>query len=318
MRTFGASADPVTALGWTLTIIALAVTVVVGVLIVIAALRHRTAAAARTERGAEGPVTRTGTDSAVRWIVIGGIIIPAIIIVFSLVYTVVTMSAIAEPSRKPAFSIEIVGHRWWWEARYHVGGPDRAMVTANEIHLPVGVPVRLDLTSADVIHSFWVPQLAGKIDVIPGQRSTTWIEPTRAGVYRGQCAEYCGLQHAHMALYVIAQPEGQFRQWLAAQAQPAQPPRDSLEAAGLAVFERSACAACHTIRDTATVGKLGPDLTHLASRRTIGAGLLPNTRGNLAGWIANSQALKPGNLMPPMNVPPKDLQVLITYLEGLR
>lgn len=307
MSTDGFAADREATLGWTLTWISIVVVVVVGVLILVGTFRRRA-------RGDE--IARSQPDRSIRWILIGGIIIPAIVLTFSFVYTTVTLSAVSSPDRKPTLTVEVVGHRWWWEARYLKG--DSTVITANEIHIPVGQPVRVELASYDVIHSFWVPKLAGKTDVIPGQRNVTWLEADRPGVYRGQCTEYCGPQHGNMALYVVADPPDQFARWYAGQLQPAAPPKDSVSAEGESVFERQACAGCHTIRGTPAGGKVGPDLTHIASRSTIAAGTLVNTRGNLAGWIANAQGIKPGAAMPTMHLNPGDLQVLVNYLETLK
>jgi cytochrome c oxidase subunit 2 len=196
--------------------------------------------------------------------------------------------------------------------------PEGGIVSANEIHVPVGRPVRLNLTSRDVIHSFWVPQLTVKTDLIPGHTNTTWIQATRPGTYRGQCAEYCGLQHAKMAILVVADPPGTFARWLATEQQPAAAAADPLAARGRLALERNSCAACHTVRGTAATGTVGPDLTHFGGRRTIGAGALANTRGNLGGWIVNSQTVKPGNKMPPQPLTSEELQDLLAYLESLR
>jgi cytochrome c oxidase subunit 2 len=193
------------------------------------------------------------------------------------------------------------------------------VVAANEIHVPAGRPVQVNVTSEDVIHSFWVPQLMGKLDMIPGKTNTTWLQADQPGAYRGECAEYCGVQHAHMAFLVVAEPPEQFAAWLEGQRQPAAEPTEPLAREGAQAFAREGCISCHEIRYGASPvgGKAGPDLTHLASRRTIGAGLLANNPGNLAGWIANPQALKPGNKMPRLNLDAESLQALVAYLESL-
>jgi cytochrome c oxidase subunit 2 len=190
-------------------------------------------------------------------------------------------------------------------------------VTANEIHVPAGRPVRLRLSSADVIHSFWVPQLMPKTDLIPGQVNETWLTANRPGIYRGQCAEYCGLQHALMAFLVVADGPAAFDRWVALQRAPAAEPAGTLATRGRQVLERTSCATCHTVRGTSARGTAGPDLTHLASRQQLGAGAVPNTPGHLGGWIANSQTIKPGNLMPPQPLTSEELQALIAYLETL-
>ena len=191
--------------------------------------------------------------------------------------------------------------------------------TANEIHIPAGQTVTLHVTTADVIHSFWVPELHGKIDLIPGQTNTVTIEADKVGTYRGQCAEFCGAQHAHMAFFVIAQSAEDFNAWLKDQSQPSVNPKvGSLEQQGQQAFLGSSCVYCHTIQGTNASGHVGPDLTHLASRKTIGSGILPNNPGNLAGWIINSQTIKPGNHMPPINLNGDQIQALLAYLTTLK
>jgi cytochrome c oxidase subunit 2 len=201
---------------------------------------------------------------------------------------------------------------WWWEVRY----PAPGIVAANELHIPAGQPVRLEMTSADVIHSFWVPRLHGKRDLIPGISTTFWIEASEPGVYRGVCAEYCGTQHANMAFDVVAHAPEEFAAWLAAPAR--RGPHSAAEQPGLAVFRRAGCGQCHAIRGTPAVGTAGPDLTDFGSRRTIAAGMLPNTRGHLAGWIANPQAIKPGSKMPRTYLDGDELWTLVLYLESLQ
>jgi cytochrome c oxidase subunit 2 len=213
-------------------------------------------------------------------------------------------------------TIEVVGHQWWWEVRYP--DPDGAVVSANEVHVPVGYPVRLRLGSADVIHSLWVPSLHGKTDQIPGHWNTTWLLADRPGEFRGQCAEFCGIQHAHMALTVSAEPPETFAAWRQAQRAPAPAPTDPSSQRGMEVFLGSSCAGCHTIRGTPALGRLGPDLTHLASRRRIAAGVLPNDSDHLAAWIRDPEQWKPGTRMPASRLGPEDLQALVTYLATLR
>ncbi|HEX3087060.1 MAG TPA: cytochrome c oxidase subunit II, partial [Ilumatobacteraceae bacterium] len=300
------------ALGWWLLIVSAVVVVVITVLIVVGAL-HRPGERSGTE------LARTAGRSGLAWIYFGGLIIPAAILIVSFAWTLGTLHATVRPPTDPAADIQIIGRRWWWEVRYvDPRDPTKTIVTANEIHIPVGKPVRLEITSDDVIHSFWIPQLAGKTDAIPGVTNVSWFEADTSGIYRGQCTEYCGLQHANMAAVVIAEDPVTFAAWEQAQQQPATAPSDPEAAAGLAVFQKSACATCHAIRGSDALGRVGPDLTHLASRMTIAAGTLENTRGNLAGWIGNSQSIKPGNDMPVMKLPPNDLQALLSYLETLK
>jgi cytochrome c oxidase subunit 2 len=212
--------------------------------------------------------------------------------------------------------VQLRGLQWWWQATYTADGEAPAFVTANELHLPLGRPVRLELSAEDVIHSFWVPSLAGKQDMIPGRDNVLHLTATASGVYRAQCAEFCGLQHAHMALLVVVEPPEEFASWRAAQAAPAM--GEALEAEGRRVFEQRPCGACHTVRGTTAAGRTGPDLTHIASRGTLAAGLLPMTPGALAAWIADPQTLKPGNNMPLVPLSADELQALTAWLASLR
>jgi len=243
-----------------------------------------------------------------------GVIIPAIVLAATFALSVAGIAKDAKPSRPTALKIHVIGHQWWWEVRY--AGSDA--VTANEIHVPVGTPVELELTSADVIHSFWVPAIMPKLDLIPGHTNTTWMTVDDAGTYRGQCAEYCGLQHAHMAFSVVAESKARFDRWLDDQASPAATPTTAEEKKGYDVFTSGSCATCHTVRGTSANGDVGPDLTHLADRSSLAAETIPNDRGHLAGWVANSQRIKPGNKMPPQPLSPADLTAVITYLESLK
>ena len=211
-------------------------------------------------------------------------------------------------------TVKVVGHQWYWEFSY----PGTAAVTANELHIPVGTPVNVVVTTADVIHSFWVTQLNRKIDTIPGRRNRVLLEADRPGRFRGQCTEYCGLEHARMALFVVAQPQAQFRSWLANMAKPARTPATAQERKGRSVFLADACSGCHTIRGTSAVGGIGPDLTHLQDRKTIAAGTIPNRKGYLAGWVLDPQHVKPGAKMPGLNLSGPDFQALLAYLESLR
>ncbi|CAN5809740.1 cytochrome c oxidase subunit II [soil metagenome] len=249
-----------------------------------------------------------------RLVIGGGVVLPVIVLVPLTVAMLVTGSHLTHREGEVGLTIEVVGHQFWWEVRY----PDHGVVTANEIYLPVDTPIRLLLTSADVIHSVWVPQLAGKIDMIPGKTNELRFDADSPGVFRGFCAEFCGLQHGRMHFLVIAQSHEDFETWVTEQAIPAADPPDEAGAEGLALFVEYGCAACHTIRGTEADGVTGPDLTHLASRRTLGAGTVPNRRGNLAGWVVDPQGIKPGNLMPPTPLDGEELNRLLQYLESLR
>jgi cytochrome c oxidase subunit 2 len=253
--------------------------------------------------------------------VVGSAIIVTAAIVFGLIVaSVSTGNAISglRASKSNAIAIEIIGNQWWWYVRYPNDDPSRIVVTANEFHIPVGKPVMIRGTSHDVIHSFWVPNLHGKRDLIPSRISTLWIQADRPGRFRGQCAEFCGLQHAHMALWVVAEPEDRFEAWMQKQLQPAAEPSDANLARGQQIFLQNACVMCHTISGTPAHGQTAPDLTHFGSRSTLAAGTLANNKGNLGGWIADPQGVKPGNHMATINLPSEDLQPLIDYLESLK
>jgi cytochrome c oxidase subunit II len=247
-----------------------------------------------------------------------GAIVTAVLITALLIVTLKTLTAVLPPARPAAITIEITGHQWWWAVRYLGAAPGDATETANEIHIPVGRPVAVRLLARDVIHSFWVPQLQGKLDLVPGKVNVTWLQADRPGTYRGQCAEFCGVQHARMGLLVVAQPPDEFAAWLARQRAPAAEPIDELARGGQRLFLDRGCAFCHTVRGTtAFFGRVGPDLTHVASRRTLAAAMLTNVGGHLAGWIANPQALKPGNRMPQVPLEPAEFHAVLRYLQGL-
>jgi cytochrome c oxidase subunit 2 len=251
------------------------------------------------------------------WMVLGmGVVFPMAVVI---ALFIVSDFAIIHVTEAPAASstdltIEAIGHQWYWEFRY----PGTKAVTADEMHIPVGTRINLVATTADVIHSFWVPELNRKIDTIPGERNRILLYADKAGVYRGQCAEYCGLQHAHMSMLVFAQPKAQFRAWLRRQSAPAAAPQAPPERRGEDVFLNGACSSCHSIRGTSATGYLGPDLTHLASRTTLGGLTIPNSRSYLARWITDSQHFKPGNQMPDLQLTGAKLRALVAYLESLR
>ncbi len=215
-------------------------------------------------------------------------------------------------------TIEVTGLQWWWQVRYQDPTPANEVITANEIHIPVGQPVLLRLVARDVIHSLWIPELNGKTDLIPGQENRMWIQADHPGVFRGQCAEFCGLQHAHMGLIVVAEPPDQYNAWLAQQRKPAPEPTTDLTRHGREIFLSGPCPLCHQIQGTPAAGQVAPNLTHLASRQTIAAATAPNTPGHLGGWITDPQDLKPGNNMPSMSLSGGDLQALLAYLETLK
>jgi cytochrome c oxidase subunit II len=231
---------------------------------------------------------------------------------------VATNRALARLKLEDAVNIELVGHQWWWEARYANSKASDSFTTANELHIPVGRPVIIRLTSSDVIHTFWVPSLHGKKDMIPGRTAHIQLRADKPGVYRGQCAEFCGLEHAMMAMLVVADPPHEYDAWAALQRKTAPPPSTPETMRGQQVFLTTTCVMCHTIQGTTANARMGPDLTHLASRNTIASGVLPNTKGHLAGWITDPQRIKPGVNMPANPLPPDDLQALLAYLETLK
>jgi cytochrome c oxidase subunit 2 len=226
--------------------------------------------------------------------------------------------ALALAADRPSVEITLIGHQYWWEVRYEYGDSSRIVHTANELHLPVGVPARISLQSSDVIHSLWIPNLAGKQDLIPGRATDLSLLPLHEGVYRGQCAEYCGIQHANMALDVTVESPAAFARWRAAQLASPPPPATPLARAGQALVTNGACASCHSIAGTSASGQVAPDLSHVASRRSIAAGTLVMNHANLAGWIANPQEIKPGNNMPAVPMNARQLDAITAYLETLR
>lgn len=297
-----------------LSVFVLAVTAVIFAavfgLLVYSLVRFRT----RTDDdGREPPQIYGSNQVELAWTVI-----PILIVVTLFMATARVIAAIQKPSR-PANAIEViaVGHQYWWEFRY----PGFKVVTANELHVPLSDPAHptptfITLASADTDHSFWVPRLAGKTDLIPNRVNTTWIDPHETGLYLGQCAQYCGTQHAKMLLRVYVQTRDEFARWVQEQNQPAR--SDEAAYAGRKIFETTACVNCHTVAGTAAHGRFGPDLTHLMSRDTIASGAVPNTPENLRRWIRNPAAFKPGCRMPAMDLPDQEVGAITTYLETLR
>ena len=245
-------------------------------------------------------------------------VVTVLVLFGMLVVSIAAGHAIASAPTEDALEIQVVGHQWWWEVQYPSSSVSAAVSTANEIHIPVGRPVRLLLESRDVIHSFWVPALAGKRDMIPGHTTHLVLRADQPGRYRGQCAEFCGLQHAHMAIWVIAESPREFAAWLSAQRASAREPVTPEEHHGQALFLSRTCAMCHAVQGTVAGSAVGPDLTHFGSRSTIAGGILPNTRDELARWIVDPQAIKPGANMPQHVLAARDVSDLVTYLESLR
>jgi cytochrome c oxidase subunit 2 len=271
----------------------------------------------RAQRAPADP-PRSPTEPSLNRAVWAALAATVVVLVALLAASVWTGRAVAALRAESAVSISVTGHQWWWEIEYEDAVPSRRALTANELHIPVGQPVVIKVTSRDVIHSFWVPNLHGKRDLIPGMTTAIWLQADRPGRYRGQCGEFCGLQHAHMAFDVVAESAADFARWLDRVRAPAVDPVGALERRGLEVFTTERCGRCHTIRGTEAAGQAGPDLTHLASRFTIAAGTLPNTAAHRRAWIANPQASKPGNQMPPTPLADSDLAALVSYLGTLR
>lgn len=257
-------------------------------------------------------------DRKAKWAVGTAVAITVVTLFVVLVLSVVTGKNAAGLTSKNPVTIQVIGHQWWWEVVYPNTQADQTVTTANEIHVPVNTPVVILTNSTDVIHSFWAPNITGKRDLLPGYSTAFWIKVEQPGVYRGQCAEFCGLQHAHMGFSVIAQSAEDFQAWEQQQLKPAAEPTDDEIKRGKEVFMTHACLMCHTIRGTDAGSRMGPDLTHLASRNMIAAESLPNTRGALAGWILDPQRIKPGAQMAPNALAPDDLQALLAYLQTLQ
>ncbi len=305
----GSRADAILPLTWYMLIVSILVCVVIGWVLVRALRASRGNGGADETRAVaveEGP-------SGMNWIR-NGLLASSLPLLVALVWTMVTLAAVSGPPVRPALTVDVVGHQWWWEVTYDAPLPAQTFTTADEIHIPVGLRVLVRLHGADVIHSFWVPKLSGKTDMIPGQTNLSWLEAQAPGIYTGQCSEYCGEQHAHMMLQVVAQSPVQFAQWRAQQLQPAAPPNDSASERGAALVEYR-CGLCHQIRGTNAGAHNAPDLSHIAWRRTLAAGLLPNNPGTLAAWIENAHGLKPGGQMPNQNLTGAELTDVLAYLE---
>jgi cytochrome c oxidase subunit 2 len=285
---------------------------VVGGLLLYVVIRYRHRA---TDPNAaqEPPQIYGSTQIELSWTVI-----PILIVVMLFLATArIIMATQNAPKPAAALDVTVIGHQFWWEYRY----PKLGIVTANELHIPISdpahpTPTYLTMSSADTDHSFWVPRLAGKVDLIPNRVNTMWIDPPTAGLYLGQCAQYCGTQHAKMLLRVYAESPADFAAWVAHQQQPAV--QDPAVAEGLAVFQHNACISCHTVSGTAATGTFGPDLTHLASRDTIASGSVPNTPANVRAFVENPAHFKPGVLMPPMHLNDHDLDAITAYLMTLK
>ena len=289
------AAERVADLSWVMFVTSTAITLVVFALLGYGLVRRRRQGAASSDRGAE------------RWIIAGGVVLPIVVLTPVAALGV----SVLNDQQEGTLHVEVTGHQYWWEYRY----PDLGVVTANELHIPVDRPVELTLRSDDVIHSLWVPALGGKTDLVPGHANTMTLEAGSVGTYQGKCAEFCGLQHAKMLFLVIAQPQAEFDRWVEDQRAPASP--EAASSQGAELFAREGCASCHTVRGTGADGRLGPDLTHIASRRTLAAGVLRNTPQNMRRWIDHTWEVKDEIVMPPVPLTDEEVDAVVSYMEAL-
>jgi len=306
----GPRAATILPLTWFTLIVSILVCVIIAALLAASIWKRR-----KPAEGGDEVVTDPGT-LGVNWIT-WGLAISAIPLAITLVWTIGALADTVGPPAHPALVLDVTGHQWWWQVDYDGATPSDRFATANEIHIPVGRKVLVRLHGADVIHSFWVPKLTGKTDTIPGQINLSWIEADHPGIYRGQCTEYCGAEHARMGFEVVAEPPAQFERWRRMQLQTAPPPVTPEQIRGAQLFQFR-CSLCHAVRGTDAASHYGPDLSHIASRRTIAAGMLPNNRGTLTGWIEDPQDVKPGALMPDQHLSGQQLADLTAYLETLK
>lgn len=297
----GPGAERVAGLWWFMLSVAAVVVLLVGALILVGAIRRR-----HVERGEATPRWAMGM------VLGGGVVLPVVVLSVLWGFTLRDTRDLSTPPEEPSLVVDVIGHRWWWEVRY----PDEEVVTANDIHIPAGETVEVRLRSDDVIHSFWVPELSGKTDMIPGRTNAMWIKADRPGTYRGQCAEFCGLQHANMIVYVVAEPRAEFDEWITDQRRVRPEPTEPILARGLEIF-LAHCAGCHAIRGTDADGTVGPELSDVSSRLTLGAGAIEHTPEAMRRWIRDPQDIKPGVIMPPFDLPEEDLDALVAYLETL-
>jgi cytochrome c oxidase subunit 2 len=311
LTSHGARGQVMANMTWAVLTVAVIVVLVTSTL-VLAGLWRR---GSRYSQNGQMPAQIVRGQSGLIW-VYAGLLVTTVVLIGLTVWTFNAMAAIGKPAREPRLTIDVTGHQWWWELEYSADDPGRAFKTANEIHIPVGEPVRLRLHSADVIHSFWVPALSGKTDLIPGQVNETWIEADRVGVYRGQCAEYCGKQHANMAMKVFADPPGEFLAWTQNQMARAQEFGGDLPQAGRTRLVPQ-CGVCHTVRGTMAGGTMGPDLSHPMSRTSMAANTPPNTPADFSAWIVAPQHSKPGAHMPATGISGTDLNAIRHFRMGL-
>lgn len=311
MRSYGVKADPVTVLTWGLLIISIIVVIIITVMVVGSIWHRSTSYSGDMDRASVQRTAKGGPFVGV------AVAISSVVLFGSMIWTVVVLAAVNGPHQKPPLTIEVTGQQWWWQARYLNDDASRILTTSNEIHIPIGTPVRVRLKSQDVIHSFWVPALTGKTELIPGLTNVTWLEAAKPGTYLGQCSEYCGDQHAHMGFLVVAQSPQDFQKWLDAQLQPAAAPASTALTQGQKEFTQH-CGVCHTVRGTQAGGTIAPDLTHLMSRTMLASNTLRNTPANLSAWIADPQAQKPGTKMPKLFLSGAQLTDITNYLRTLK
>jgi cytochrome c oxidase subunit II len=307
----GQRAQIILPLTWFTLGLSVLVCVIIAILLWMGVRRARVSGGAEQTRAVE--VIRG--NPGMKWIGIG-VGISSVALLVTLVWTMVALAKSSAPDNTQ-LTLDVTGRQWWWDVKYNAAEPDKSFITANEIHIPVGVPVLVRLHGADVIHSFWVPKLSGKTDTIPGQINVTWLQASQPGRYRGQCMEYCGVQHAHMGFEVVAESKEDFQRWREHQLQPAPDPQTDQQRRGMELVVYR-CGLCHEVRGTTAAAVAAPDLTHLMSRRTIAAGTLPNGVGTLGGWIEGAEQLKPGTLMPDQNLTGQQLSDTLAYLETLQ
>jgi cytochrome c oxidase subunit 2 len=305
----GPHADHLARLIWTFTVLCSAIWLFVMIVLLVGLVRRKA-----TEHD---PLILDPGKERRSVVIVGGAVAGTLIIVIGLTALSYASQRALYARETPAVTIKVTGYQWWWDVRYESDRPDETFTTANEIHVPVGQPVTVKLTATDVIHSFWVPNLTGKMDLIPGQDNEIQFKVTRPGVYRGQCAEFCGWQHAHMGILVVALPVEEFAAWRRGQAAAASVPDDEARRKGAELFVTKACVMCHTIRGTSAGSRAGPDLTHFGSRRSIAAATLQMSRGNIAAWIVDPQGIKPGVNMPNVPIAVDEIDPLVSYLAGL-
>jgi cytochrome c oxidase subunit 2 len=304
LRGEGPAATPVTVLGWTLAGICTLVCLIIAGMLLIGIFRRSNQQDARA----------LASEGGLRLVYVGSVL--STIALFGIaVYMLSVLAEVAAPPKTPGLTVMVTAYDWWWKVDYGDGG--RRFSTANELHIPSGVPVLVLLKSADVIHAFWVPELSGKTQTIPGTTNRQWIQADHPGIFRGQCTQYCGVQHAHMAFEVHAQPQADYDRWYAAQMSKAPPPSTVQQIQGSKLFEER-CAGCHTVRGSKSNGVQAPDLTHVLSRRLLAAGTVVNTPQNLIDWIQHAQEIKPGTLMPDMKLSPVEAGNLSAYLATLK